>query len=94
MSPGLDRTLGTRHRAALGLSEETDALVVVVSEETGQISLAHRGLLSRGLRPDELEARLAAGGEPEAVTQGPDTLPGSDPLDRSGVVAAGGDVGG
>lgn len=93
-SPALDRTLGTRHRAALGLSEETDALVVVISEETGQISLAHRGLLSRGLRPDELEARLAAGGEPEAVGFGTESLPGTDPLERSGVVAAGSDVGG
>lgn len=93
-SPSLDRTLGTRHRAALGLSEETDALVVVISEETGQISLAHRGLLARGLRPDELEARLAAGGEPEAVGETPDSLTSGDPIERSGVVAAGSDAGG
>jgi diadenylate cyclase len=57
-SPLIDRTVGTRHRAAIGLSEETDALVVVISEETGQISLAHRGLLSRDLTPDELRERL------------------------------------
>ncbi len=93
-SPSLDRTLGTRHRAALGLSEETDSLVVVISEETGQISLAHRGLLFRGLRPDELEARLAAGGEPAAVGASADALAGTDPLDRAGVVAAGSDAGG
>ena len=93
-SPSLDRTLGTRHRAALGLSEETDALVVVISEETGQISLAHRGILHRGLRPDELQARLEAGGEPESVGASPDSLPGTDPLERSGVVAAGSDAGG
>jgi diadenylate cyclase len=61
-SPAVDRSLGTRHRAALGLSEETDALVVVISEETGQISLAHQGRLHRGLRPDELRRRLEAGG--------------------------------
>ncbi len=66
-SPAVDRALGTRHRAALGLSEETDALVVVISEETGQISLAVGGRLFRGLKPDELHRRLieAAGSEPE-----------------------------
>ncbi len=91
-SPTLDRTLGTRHRAALGLSEETDALVVVISEETGQISLAHRGLLHRGLRPDELEARLAAGGEEEVLVPGSGHLAGVNPTDRSGVVPAGSDA--
>ncbi len=91
-SPTLDRTLGTRHRAALGLSEETDALVVVISEETGQISLAHRGLLHRGLRPDELEARLAAGGEEEPLAPVSGQLSGANPTDRSGVVAAGSDT--
>jgi diadenylate cyclase len=58
--PISDKTLGTRHRAALGLSEETDAFVVVVSEETSAISLARRGVLRRGLRSEELKARLAA----------------------------------
>ncbi len=91
-SPDLDRSLGTRHRAALGLSEETDALVVVISEETGQISLAHRGLLHRGLRPDDLEARLVAGGEEEAVPSVAGQPPALDPADRSGVVPAGGDA--
>ena len=91
-SPTLDRTLGTRHRAALGLSEETDALVVVISEETGQISLAHRGLLHRGLRPDELEARLAAGGEEEVLAPVSGQVSGANPTDRSGVVAAGSDI--
>lgn len=91
-SPGLDRSLGTRHRAALGLSEETDALVVVISEETGQISLAHRGLLHRGLRPDDLQARLVAGGEEEAVPSVPGQPAALDPADRSGVVPAGGDA--
>lgn len=43
--PDLSRTLGTRHRAALGLSEDTDAVVIIVSEETGNITIAYRGRL-------------------------------------------------
>jgi diadenylate cyclase len=58
--PVADKTLGTRHRAALGLSEETDAIVVVVSEETSQISLFFRGQMQRGLDADRLAAALAA----------------------------------
>jgi diadenylate cyclase len=82
-----------RDQVALGLSEETDSLVVVISEETGQISLAHRGILHRGLRPADLEARLAAGGEVEIPIAEPGQLPALDPLERSGVVAAGSDAG-
>jgi diadenylate cyclase len=58
--PVSDKSMGTRHRAALGLSEETDALVVVVSEETSQISLALRGRLERGLDRERLAAALAS----------------------------------
>ncbi len=53
-----DRRLGTRHRAAIGLSEDTDAIVIVVSEETGTISMAENGNLTRYLTKEALEARL------------------------------------
>lgn len=54
----LHKSLGTRHRAAIGLSEETDAVVVAVSEETGAISYAFRGELKRGVTAEELRAFL------------------------------------
>ena len=50
--------LGTRHRAAIGLTEENDAVAVVVSEETGRISIATEGQISRGFTVDTLRARL------------------------------------
>lgn len=57
-SPEIAKELGTRHRAALGLSEVSDAVVVVVSEETGVISVAEGGRLQRGLSENELRAVL------------------------------------
>lgn len=57
-SAELSRSLGTRHRAAVGITEETDAIALVVSEETGAISLAYKGRLLRGLDRHRLQRHL------------------------------------
>jgi len=54
----LDRNLGLRHRAGLGLSEESDAVCVVVSEETGQVSICHNGVIERNLNVERFRRRL------------------------------------
>ena len=54
----MDKNLGTRHRAGVGISEVTDSLTIIVSEESGEISLAYRGALTRKVTEDELRERL------------------------------------
>ena len=58
VNPKLSKELGSRHRAAIGLTEENDSVCVVVSEETGKISLVVDGQIERGLKPDVLRDRL------------------------------------
>ena len=58
VSPKLSKELGSRHRAAIGLTEENDAVAIVVSEETGIVSVVVDGQVERGLDPDALRVRL------------------------------------
>jgi diadenylate cyclase len=60
MNPVLSTQLGTRHRAAIGITEETDAIAVVVSEETGAVSLAIAGNIERDIGVEQLRDRLSA----------------------------------
>ena len=54
----LSRVFGTRHRAAIGLSEETDAIVIIVSEERGDLSLVYKGKIYQGLKKEELLQKI------------------------------------
>jgi diadenylate cyclase len=58
LNPMISKQLGTRHRAAIGVTEDSDAIVVIVSEETGSISLASAGAIEANLMPEELSDRL------------------------------------
>ena len=58
VKPRLSKEMGTRHRAAIGITEETDAVAIVVSEETGSLSLAHDGQIERGLTLEMLRLKL------------------------------------
>lgn len=71
----LERTLGLRHRAGLGITEESDAIAIVVSEETGHVSLCYRGKIERDFKPGQFENRLSEllqldTGEPALETEG------------------------
>jgi diadenylate cyclase len=59
LNPRLSRDLGTRHRAALGVTEDTDAVAVVISEESGLISIVQRGEIKRGLDAPKLRAAIS-----------------------------------
>lgn len=59
-NPMLEQALGTRHRAVVGLTEETDAIAIAISEETRRISVAEHGVLHRLSSPDELRSYLAS----------------------------------
>lgn len=54
----LDRSLGLRHRAALGITEESDAIAIIVSEETGNVSICHHGEIERNFNPESFKQRL------------------------------------
>ena len=57
-SPHIQKSLGTRHRAGIGLSLITDSVIIIVSEETGKVSLARDGIITRGIKIDRLKGVL------------------------------------
>lgn len=74
LDPYLSKELGTRHRAAIGITEETDAIAIIVSEETGAISSAIEGIITRNLDGSKLRAILSSAMErPRAGVQKPES---------------------
>ncbi len=73
----LDRSLGLRHRAGLGITEESDAIAVIVSEETGGISICHRRRIERNFTPESFRKRIS-----ELLLQGPYEEKDSEQLAR------------
>ena len=74
VNPVLSKELGTRHRAAIGVTEETDAVAIVVSEETGSISLASNGNIERFLDADRLRVRLREAFEKRTLSEIPEAV--------------------
>jgi len=82
-----DRSTGLRHRAAIGLTERTDAIAVVVSEETGGISICENGVLQRNLTEKQFREKIAEiffSGKPSHETEPVEQLDRKDPLSPSG----------
>src|SRR5438309_2851619 len=93
MNPVLSTQLGTRHRAAIGITEETDAIAVIVSEETGAISLAVGGKIERDMTVEQLRERLsgllkryvARSTLPTAIANGSEQFPDVESPPRASV---------
>jgi len=78
MNPHVSPLLGTRHRSGIGLSEETDAVVVIVSEESGGVALAYKGILHTDLEVNQLKNRIShilLGEEQDNAGKDPETQP-------------------
>lgn len=80
VKPRLSKELGTRHRAAIGVTEETDAVAIIVSEETGAISFAHDGEMERYLDPENLRQRLRDAFERKSASHAPRAI--AEPIEH------------